>query len=275
MSTKCYAHLSAEDRETLSLGLTHGHSLRTMTQILGRSPSTLSREIARNTTRGCPYRACTAPSHATTRAQYPRRARKLLDPWLWQHVQVQLTAGCSPEQIAGRIRRAYPGDMRKHLSTETIYAGLDVVPRGALRSELLAALRQARKARRPRARGVDRRGQIPNMTPIAARPTEVITRTVPGHWEGDLLKGARNRSAVGTLVERTTRLVLLARMEGTDARSARQGFSTKLRHVPALLRKTLTYDRGKEMAEHARLAQRLSIQVFFADPHAPWQRGTN
>ena len=157
----------------------------------------------------------------------------------------------------------------------TIYAGLYVLPRGTLRSELLTALRQAHKARRPRSRGTDRRGQLPHMTPIAERPADVATRTVPGHWEGDLLKGVRNGSAVGTLVERTTRLVLLARMDGTDATSARQGFTKKLRHVPAPLRKTLTYDRGKEMAEHERLAERLAIRVFFADPHSPWQRGTN
>ncbi len=113
------------------------------------------------------------------------------------------------------------------------------------------------------------------MTPIAARPAEVATRTVPGHWEGDLLKGARNGSAVGTLVERTTRLVLLAKMDGMDAWSAYEGFTKKLRHVPAPLRKTLTYDREKEMAEHGRLAQRLAIRVYFADPHSPWQRGTN
>ena len=190
-------------------------------------------------------------------------------------MRTQLAEGYSPEQIAGRLQRAYPDDIRKQLSTETIYAGLYVLPRGALRSELLAALRQARKARRPRARGTDRRGQIPNMTSIAERPAEVVTRTVPGHWEGDLIKGARNGSAVGTLVERTTRLVLLARMEGTDATSARQGLTKKLRHVPALLRKTLTYDRGKEMAEHEQLAQRLAIHIFFADPYSPWQRGTN
>jgi IS30 family transposase len=195
-----------------------------------------------------------------------------LDPWLWQSVQTQLAQGCSPEQIAGRLQRAYPDDMRKHLSAETIYAGLSVLPRGTLRSALLAALRQARNARRPRARGTDRRGQIPNMTPIAERPAEVVTRTVPGHWEGDLIKGARNGSAVGTLVERTTRLVILARMDGTDATSAREGLTKTLRHVPALLRKTLTYDRGKEMAEHEPLAQRLAIQIFFADPYSPWQR---
>jgi IS30 family transposase len=165
--------------------------------------------------------------------------------------------------------------MERRLSAETIYAALYVLPRGSLRSELLAALRQARKTRRPRARGRDRRGQIPRMTPIAARPAEVDPRTVPGHWEGDLLKGARNGSAIGTLVERTTRLVILAKMNGTDAASARQGFTKKLRHVPALLRKTLTYDRGKEMAEHERLARQLKIQLFFADPYSPWQRGTN
>ena len=275
MTKQCYTHLSAEDRETLSLGLTQGESLRALARVLGRAPSTLCREYARNTTRGRPYRACTAQSQAAIRARQPRRSRKLLDSWLWQYVRTHLAEGCSPEQIAGRLQRAYPDEMGKQLSAETIYAGLYVLPRGILRSELLAALRQARKARRPRARGTDRRGQIPNMTPIAERPAEVGTRTVPGHWEGDLIKGARNGSAVGTLVERTTRLVLLARMEGTDATSARQGFTKKLRHVPAPLRKTLTYDHGKEMAEHARLAERLNIRVFFADPYSPWQRGTN
>jgi transposase, IS30 family len=275
MHTRSYKHMSAEERETLSLGLARGHSLRTMARVLGRAPSTVSRESARNTTRGHPYRACTAQVQAAARAYQPRRPRKLLDSWLWQYVRTHLAEGCSPEQIAGRLQRAYPDDMSKHLSAETIYVGLYVLPRGTLRSELLAALRQARKARRPRARGTDRRGQIPNMTSIVERPAEVATRTVPGHWEGDLIKGARNGSAVGTLVERTTRLVILARMEGTDATSARQGFTKKLRHVPALLRKTLTYDRGKEMAEHERLAARLAIRVFFADPYSPWQRGTN
>ena len=275
MATRSYRHMTAEERETLSLGLAPGHSLRTMARVLGRAPSTVSREAARNATRGRPYRAGTAHTQAAIRARQPRRPRKLLDPWLWQYVRSQLVEGCSPEQMAGRLRHAYPADLRKHLSAETIDAGLYVLPRGALRTELLVALRQAHTARRPRARGPDRRGQIPNMTPIAARPAEVVTRTVPGHWEGDLIKGARNGSAVGTLVERTTRLVILARMDGTDATSAREGVTKKLRHVPALLRITLTYDRGKEMAEHEQLAQRLAIQIFFADPYSPWQRGTN
>lgn len=274
MFKKCYQHMSIDERETLSLGLAQGQSLRTMATVLGRAPSTVSREHARNA-RGHPYRACSAQSLAVTRARQPRRPRKLLDPWLWQYVRTHLGQGCSPEQIAGRLRREYPDDMRKRLSTETIYVALYVLPRGTLRTELLTALRQARKARRPRSRGTDRRGQLLNMTLIADRPAEVASRTVPGHWEGDLIKGARNGSAVGTLVERTTRLVILARMEGTDAVSAREGFTRKLRHIPAPLRKTLTYDQGKEMAEHERLAQHLAIRVFFADPHSPWQRGTN
>ncbi len=233
MHTRSYRHMRAEEREPLSLGLARGHSLRMMATVLGRAPSTVSRESARNKARGRPYRACTAQTQAAARARQPRRSRKLGDPWLWPYVQPPLRQGCSPEQIGGRLRHAYPGDMRKHLSTETIYAGLYVLPRGALRRELLAALRQARNARRPRARGTDRRGQIPHMTPLDERPAEVAPRTVPGHWEGDLIKGARNGSAVGTLVERTTRVVILARMEGTDARSAREGFTKKLRHVPA------------------------------------------
>ena len=274
MRTRSYRQMSAEARETLSLGLARGHSLRTMATVLRRAPSTVSREQARNAVEG-PYRACTAHTLASARARQPRRPRTLLGPWRWQYVQTPLAQGCSPEQIAGRLRRAYPADMRKQLSAETIYVGLYVRPRGTLRSARLVALRQARQARRPRARGTDRRGQIPHMTPITERPAEVATRTVPGHWEGDLIKGARNGSAVGTLVERPTRLVILARRDGTDARSAREGCTKKLRPVPALLRKTLTSDRGNERAEHARLAERLAIRVFFADPYSPWPRGTN
>jgi IS30 family transposase len=132
MPKNCYTHLSAEDRETLSLGLAHGHSLRMMARVLGRAPSTLSCESARNIPRGHAYRACTAQTLAVTRARHPRRLRKLLDPWLWQYVQTHLTQGGSPEQIAGRLQRAYPDDMGKHLSAETIYVGLYVLPRGAL-----------------------------------------------------------------------------------------------------------------------------------------------
>ena len=141
MTKRCDTHVSAEDRETLSLGLAQGESLRALARVLGRAPSTLCREYARNTTRGRPYRACTAQSQAAIRARQPRRSRKLLDSWLWQYVRTHLAEGCSPEQIAGRLQRAYPDDMGKQLSAETIDAGLYVLPRGILRSALLAALR--------------------------------------------------------------------------------------------------------------------------------------
>lgn len=175
MKKTSYTHMSIEERATLSLGLAQGYSLRTMATVLGRAPSTISRESARNTTKSHPYQTCTAHTLATARARQPRRPRKLLDPWLWRDVQTHLVRGCSPEQIAGRLRREYPEDMQKRLSAETIYVGLYVLPRGALRSELLAGLRQARKARRPRTRGIDRRGQIPHMPrrsrhPHRARP---------------------------------------------------------------------------------------------------------
>ena len=152
MRTRSYRHMSAEERETLSLGLACGHSLRTMARVLGRAPSSVSRESARNTTRDCPYRAYTAQTLAAARARQSRQPRKLLVPWLWQHVRTHLDQGCSPGQIPGRLQRAYPDDMGKQLLAETIYAALYVLPRGTLRSELLTALRQAHKARRPRAR---------------------------------------------------------------------------------------------------------------------------
>lgn len=205
MHTRSYRHLTAEERETVSLGLARGHPLRAM-------------------------------------------------------------------QITGRLRHLYPHNMRERLSAETIDAALYVLRRGALWKALLVALRQALETRRSRTRGTDRRGQIPNITPITERPAEVATRTIPGHWVGDLLKGARNRSAVRTLVERTTRIVILARMEATDATRARRGFPKKLRPVPASLRTTLTYDRGKGMAEYEQLAHRLSLQGFFADPATRNQR---
>lgn len=176
------------------------------------------------------------------------------------------------KQIAWRLRHPYPDDMQKHLSAETIYVSLYVLPPGALRSEHLAALRQARKAHRPLVRDTHRRVQLSHMTPITECPGEVATRTVPGHWEGNLIMGACNGSAVGTLVKRTTPL---ARMDETDARSARNVVTKKLQHVPPSLRKTLTHDWGKDMAERAHLSEELAIRIFFAYPYSPWQHGAN
>ena len=161
------------------------------------------------------------------------------------------------------------------MSHETIYSALYVMPKGELRTELLGCLRQAKRIRRLRARGEDLRGQIQDMVSLHVRPPEVEDRLIPGHWEGDLIKGVFNRSAVGTLVERSSRLVMLVRMENASAAAALEGFSRALNGIPEPMRKTLTYDQGKEMSEHKQLSERTGVAVFFADPHSPWQRGSN
>jgi IS30 family transposase len=165
--------------------------------------------------------------------------------------------------------------MRRRISHETIYASIYIIPRGELRRLLISCLRQHRKQRRPRFRSTERRGQIPNRTPIGLRPPEVEGRRIPGHWEGDLLKGRANRSAVGALVERTTRVVLLARLPALDSYSVCRGFARRLARVPQPLRKSLTYDQGREMARHELLRRQLKLQTYFADPHSPWQRGSS
>ena len=179
------------------------------------------------------------------------------------------------EQIAGTLRNRYPDESEKRVLNETIYNALYEMPKGELRTELLGCLRQARRIWRTRARGEDRRGQIQDMVSLHVRPPEVEDRLIPGHWEGDLIKGAFNRSAVGTLVERSSRLVMLVQMENAAAAAALEGFSRILNGVPEPMRKTLTYDQGKEMSEHKKLSEKTGVAVFFADPHSPWQRGSN
>ena len=195
---------------------------------------------------------------------------------MFEHVAASLRGGWSPLQIAGRLGRMEQGDHPGRISHESIYTALYALPRGELRRELLAALRQGRQNRRPRSRGIDRRqGFISDDIRIAERPEDVTGRLIPGHWEGDLIKGAANRSAVGTLVERTSRLVLLARMDGLDAETTAHAFEKSFENVPEPFRKSLTYDRGTEMARHAQLTASTGIKVWFCDPYSPWQRGSN
>jgi transposase, IS30 family len=272
---KFYSHLSSIEREEISRGVALGCSMQSIARQLGRSTSTVSRELCRNADRPKRYRAMAAQWRAQRRARIARRPRKLADPWLRRYVGRRLTEGWSPQQIAARLERDYPRNMRKRISHETIYAAIYIVPRGQLRRTLIGYLRQHRKVRRRRYRSGEKRGQIPNPTPIAARPAEVEARLIPGHWEGDVLKGRANGSAVGSLVERTTRLVVLARLPGLDSRSVVQGFARKLRGIPQPLRKSMTYDQGREMARHELLSRKLQLRVYFADPHSPWQRGTN
>ena len=268
-----YKHLSVDERNTIHRGRLEGLSLRAIARELNRPTSTVAREIARNQPETS-YDALSA--ECGYRRRRGRGWRKLAPGTpLWNGVVMDLYRGWSPEQIAGRQRTLHPDAPAQRVSHETIYLALYALPRGELRKALLGQLRQGHKARRPRSRGTDRRGGLRNLTSIHARPAEVASREVPGHWEGDLIKGAGNRSAVGTLVERTSRYVVLARMDGTGADAALEAFTRQFRHVPAGVRKTLTYDQGKEMARHEELARRVSIQVYFADPHSPWQRPSN
>ena len=271
-----YEHLSAEERAMVMLMQGEGCSLRAMARRLRRAPSTISRELARNSEDAPSYDAHRAGRRARALRHTPRCTSKLAPHTvLFGVVGHYLREGWSPEQIAGTLRRTWPHDRERTVSHETIYNALYVMPRRELRTELIACLRQGRGGRRPRARGEDRRGQIPDMARLQARPNEVEDRLVPGHWEGDLIKGAANRSAVGTLVERSSRLVMLARMVGSTAQAALEGFTEALNRVHEPMRKTLTYDQGKEMSRHRELTEQTGVKVYFADPHSPWQRGSN
>ena len=274
--TYCYRHLSAEDRAAIML-LRASHSIRAIARQLGRAPSTISRELARHTVRADKrYDASLAGYRAgLTRCQPRRRPKLHPDSELFELVVYLLRHYWSPEQIARTLRRMFPDDTDRQVSHEAIYNAIYVMPRGSLKKELIACLRQGNGKRRPRSRGQDRRQQIPGLVSIHLRPPEIEDRLMPGHWEGDLIMGANNRSAVGTLVERTTRLVILAKLDGTTATAAAVGFSDKLNEVPRSLRLSMTYDQGREMVKHAEITQKTGTAIYFADPHSPWQRGSN
>ena len=222
------------------------------------------------------YRAEGAHKRARACTTTPRVVRRLRpESALWAQVIHYLKAGYSPEQIAGILARMHPHMPAVQVSHETIYTAIYAMPRGTLRTDVIGWLRFGHAKRRPRARGEDRRGQIPNRVSIHDRPPEVEERLVPGHREGDLIKGAQNRSVVGTPVERTTLFTALARMDNSSAEAALSGFSHVLNRIEAQRRLSLTYDQGREMAAHQRLTEATGVNVYFADPHSPWQRGIN
>jgi transposase, IS30 family len=280
-----YTHLTCAERTTLMVMRAEGASQAAVADRLGRSRSTISRELARNA--GAKLMADDEPTPAYDGVLADERARLLReakspfpklapDSALFGVVKDELAQGWSPEQIAGRLKKLWTVDPTRTVCHETIYTAIYAIPRGALRTEMIDLLRQGHTKRRPRTRGVDRRGQIPDMISIHCRPPEVEDRLIPGHWEGDLIKGAYNQSCVGTLVERTSRLVLLAKIEGSGtAEATLEGFTTILNRVHPPLRKTLTYDQGKEMSCHKALTEATNVTVYFADPHSPWQRGSN
>lgn len=270
---RTYQELSLDERIEIQQRLEVGDSLRAIARSLGRAPSTISRECGR--VAAASYRAQAAQRHARANRRKARVPRKLSDPVRFDAVQRLLRLGWSPQQVAGILRKACPDDVRDRVSHETIYNAIYVLPRGELRTQLVACLRQGRSARKPRSRGTDRRGRILDMQSIHVRPPEVADRLIPGHWEGDLIKGAGNRSSIGTLVERTSGFVVLVKMSSASAADALQSFGDALDRIPAAVRKTLTYDQGKEMSYHTALTLRTGVAVYFADPHSPWQRGSN
>ena len=222
------------------------------------------------------YRVVLAQGRANGLSVKPRIERRLqIGNVLWQSVMDHLKLGYSPEQIAGTLKLVNAEHPTLQVSHETIYSAIDLMPRGELRTEVIGWLRVGHAKRRPRARGEDRHGQIPERVSIHDRPPEIDERLVPSHWEGDLIKGKGNRTAVGTIVERTTLFTVLAKMERATTESAVAGFSHVLNRIEAQKRLSMTYDQGREMARHTELTQNTGVKVYFADPHSPWQRGIN
>jgi IS30 family transposase len=264
--------LTAAEREEIACGLAAGRPLRALSRQLGRAPSTISREVRRHGGR-LTYRASRAEAMAAQAARRPQVCRLRQHPRLCGLVARRLSLRWSPEQIAGWLRRTY-ADPAMHVSHETIYRTLFVQSRGALRAELQRHLRRGAAFRRPRRRPADGRGQIVDAVSIRERPADVEDRAVPGHWEGDLLVGA-GHSCLATLVERQSRYVLLVKIPRKDTHTVVEALARTVRTLPQHLRRTLTWDRGSELAAHARFTVATDVQVYFCDPRSPWQRGSN
>jgi transposase, IS30 family len=269
-------YLSLAEREEIAVGRAAGDGVRVIAARLGRAPSTVSREIGRNTPSRGGYRAVMAHAQAEARARRPKTARLAADARLHDWVQERLEKRWSPEQISRMLEREFPGEPGMRVSHETIYQSIYVQGRGALRRDLAACLRTGRALRKPRRKAGERRGQIKDMVMISERPPEVADRAVPGHWEGDLIMGARNASAIGTLVERTTRFVLLLHLPAShDPGAVAAAMTEAMGGLPAQLRRSLTWDQGREMAAHRQVTLATDLAVYFCDPHSPWQRGSN
>ena len=267
--------LTLPEREEISRGIAAHQSARSMARLLGRSPSTVSRELKRNGGYDG-YRAALADDQAWARARRPKRCKLANSQRLRQAVASKLRLNWAPEQIAGWLKRAHPEDEFYQVSHETIYRSLFVQARGVLKKELLGHLRSKRTIRRSKRAGLngDGRGQIKDIVSIRERPAAVEDRAVPGHWEGDLLSGSKN-SYIATLVERHTRYVMLTKVANKDTETVVSALIKQSKALPNELYKSLTWDRGKELADHRRFTLATNIDVYFCDPESPWQRGSN
>lgn len=266
--------LSLAEREEISRGLVAGESYRVIASRIRRSPSTVSREVGLNGGRNR-YRAVDADARALGALARPKTCKLARHGWLRHQVARRLRQGWTPEQIAGWLARLHPDDDTRRVSHETIYASLYVQARGVLRKELAQQLKSGRTIRHARgARPKTGQGQIPDAVPISDRPPEAADRAVPGNWEGDLIEGSNN-TAVATLVERRSRFVMLVKVPSKRSADVVPAVARKIRGLPTELKATLTWDRGKEMSQHAAFTVATGVQVYFADPHSPWQRPTN
>jgi IS30 family transposase len=275
-------YLSLFEREEIAVGLARGESLRAIARRLHRSPSTISRELVRNKLPGgCPrrapshYRAAAAQAACQARARRPKTTKLAAHPPLQSWVQSKLEENWSPEQIARRAPILFPDDERMRVSHETIYQALYVQGRGELRRELAKCLRTGRALRKPNRRAATRHAVLKDMVMITERPPEIADRAIPGHWEGDLILGRDRASAIGTLVERSTRFTMLLHLPDKTAPTVRDAIATTITALPVQLRRSLTWDQGSEMAQHVQLRLDTEMAVYFCDPHSPWQRGTN
>ncbi len=267
--------LSLEEREEISRGIVADLSIRAIASQLGRSPSTVSREITRNGGYQY-YRAAQAENNAWDRAQRPKLCKLVLNRRLSRKVESKLQIKWSPQQIAGWLKRVNPGDERNQVSHETIYRSLFIQARGALKKELQECLRSKRSIRRGKTsslKGIGL-GAMPNAISIRERPASVEDRAVPGHWEGDLIEGS-NKTFIATLVERHSRYVMLAKLEDKRSETVVSALIKQAHKLPDELYKSLTWDRGSEMTNHQRFTLETNIKVYFCDPQSPWQRGSN
>jgi len=275
---KCY-HLTFEEREEISRLLSQNYSFNAIANCLERDKSTICREINGGGSNKYLYRAITAQNRARRRASKRRKGKRKLDKnrRLKQTVKKKLKLKWSPEQIANFLKEEYPQNKDMRISPESIYTYIYVLPKGQLKKELVACLRQGRKRRYKKNRknqpGIEHK--LEDMLSIEERPQEVANRTVPGHWEGDLIIGKNRRSSLGTLVERQTRTTILVSLKNREAKTVRKSFAKEVKRLPQQLRLSLTYDQGREMAEHKLFTKQTKVKVYFAHPASPWERGTN
>jgi IS30 family transposase len=271
-----YVRLTEFERDLIGKMLYAGKGIRFIANELLRSPSTVSREIKKYSPVFICYVSSVAQDESNVRSAQRNHRRKIdKDKRLWPFIQSKLKLRWSPDQISKTLRKYFPNEKSMQVSPESIYTYLYVLSRGELKKELLGYLRQKGRLRKNRKLSVEKRGSIPDMISIEERPAEVADRSIPGHWEGDLIMGKDHQSALGTIVERTTRTVVLVPLKTKDAESVRKSFAKEMKNFPKQMTLSLTYDQGKEMSEHKLFTKDTEIQVYFCHPSSPWERGTN